>query len=216
LIASVWQGKRQGIFMLIFMIIARYCQQNKNINFKRIFLAIIIMVSFFAFFNGINRIRTNIGQREEPSYEFLLNMASPSLNMVSIVNYYSLQESNIFPYHVLSELLPNRYSVSALEEDIKESLFNRTSPSGYISLWYIDYKYFGVFLGSYLLGLVSFVFFSKRNESEYDMQLYILILWCCATSLAYTHFNSLNFFLLPFLAVSFLKKQAKYKIHDSH
>jgi oligosaccharide repeat unit polymerase len=212
LLASIWQGKRQGLLIFLFFIIARFSQSVDvkyiiniiNIKFlKRAIVYIILVVAFANIFFSVNAIRNN---REEIVDNELFQYAMyPPMNLSKIIANNDYSGSTFYPNFILTEILPQRFREDNSLE-LKKYLFEPTSPSGYLSFWYLDYGIYGVIIGTYLLSISSLHFYKRRNISEKNMRYYIFILWCCVTVSTYSHFISLNFFILPFIIMKLLDK----------
>jgi oligosaccharide repeat unit polymerase len=213
LIASIWQGKRQGLLMLIFFIIARKSFDFYKISsFKKIIFIATIIGSFIVFmflFNLISKIRMQENQTN--SNELITYAMYSPMNLALIANIYSPYGSTIIPNKILSEIIPNRY---IQQKDSEINLFESSAPSGYFANWYMDYGYIGVVIGALLLSLVSKKLYVNRNKSEHNMRLNLLTLWCCVTVGIYSHLMNLNFFILPFITLILIDK-LKFKLKDN-
>lgn len=208
LFLSIWQGKRQGILMLLFFIIARFFQGDslfkvRKLTFKVKTYIFSGLVLFIALFSSIGRIRHNNDINDY--FELLSYTIYPIMNFSSTVSDSSVMGSSIFPYQTLSGFLPRRILDSNPNYEINLSVFEPSSPSGYFNSWYIDYGYFGIILGSLILSFVAKYFFSRRFVSENNMRRYILTIWCCATAGIYNHFLTLNYFLIPLVGLFFFQ-----------
>ncbi|MHB8483633.1 MAG: hypothetical protein ACYDBV_13020, partial [Nitrospiria bacterium] len=200
--ASIWQGNRQFMLIFIFFLIARV-NQTQLIKFtalkyfRNVLILSVIFICFIGISIGIQWVRLQ-GEGSNP-YELLQYLVWPSLNILSIVNNVPSDGESIYPNFILHEIIPSRFVNSESTEDLKSIVFEQTSSVGYLSYWFLDYRYYGIIIGSLFLSWISFMVFSRRNKSEGWMRLYILILWCCATASIYSHFISINFFILPAL-----------------
>jgi oligosaccharide repeat unit polymerase len=207
LFGALWQGKRQGLLMLIFMIAARLAQRKSNKSVvKKIttaFITFIVAVTFFFIFTQVSKVRTN--SSETDSYELISYAMYPAMNMVTIIDHFPTYGSAVVPKHIVSEIIPWRFASGGDEAD-GSFLFEPTSPSGYFSNWYMDYGYLGVILGALFMSFISKYFFFRRNRSEHHMRIYIFVLWCCATAGVYSHLINLNFFIFPFLILLAINK----------
>ena len=208
LFLSVWQGKRQGILMLLFFIIARFFQGDsllkvRKVTFKVKTYFVSGLILFIVLFSSIGRIRHNNDVNDY--FELLSYTIYPIMNFSGTVSYSSVMGSSFFPYQTLSGFLPRRILDSNPNYEINLSVFEPSSPSGYFNSWYIDYGYFGIILGSLILSIVAKYFFSRRFVSENNMRRYILIIWCCATVGIYNHFLTLNYFLIPLIGLIFFQ-----------
>lgn len=213
LFLSVWQGKRQGILMLLFFIIARFFQGDsllkvRKVTFKVKTFIVSGLILFITLFSSVGRIRHNNDVNDY--FELLSYTIYPIMNFSGTVSDSNGMGSSIFPYQTLSGFLPRRVLDSNPNYDINLSLFEPSSPSGYFNSWYIDYGYFGIILGSLILSVVAKYFFSRRFVSENYMRRYILTIWCCSTVGIYNHFLTLNYFLFPLIGLIFFQLTFKY------
>jgi len=216
IISSIWQGKRQGILMLLFFIVARFGQymylKQKNIRFiYKLF--ILLGILFFVFLFGfIGKIRYN--SAEIDNNELLSYTMYPPMNFALLVSSSSPYGNSILPSSIFMNILPSRFieSLNYAETNSTDQLvFEPTSPSGYFYSWFINYGYLGIIFGSIFLSSISKYFYKKRFLSENSMRICILTLWCCATSGIYNHILTLNYFLLPLLFLYFTSdKKNKY------
>lgn len=213
LFLSIWQGKRQGILMLLFFIIARFFQGDSLLKVRKVTFKVkayiaSALILFITLFSSIGRIRHNNDVNDY--FELLSYTIYPIMNFSGTVSDSSGMGSSIFPYQTLSGFLPRRVLESNPNFEINLSLFEPSSPSGYFNSWYIDYGYFGIILGSLILSVVAKYFFSRRFVSENNMRRYILTIWCCATVGIYNHFLTLNYFLIPLIGLIFFQLTFKY------
>lgn len=209
IVSSIWQGKRQGILMLLFFIVARFGQymHQKKAKIKLIYKLLIVLgfVIFISLFGLIGKIRYNSSQVD--NNELLSYTMYPPMNFALLVSSSSPFGNSILPSSIFMDILPSRFleSLTISEQKTNEQLiFEPTSPSGYFYPWFNNYGYIGIFLGSILLGSVSKYFYKKRNLSENNMRICILSLWCCATAGIYNHLLTLNYFILPILFLYFI------------
>lgn len=190
---SLWQGKRQGLLLFIFVcfirIIINKTQESKKrgniINTK----FIIVLFLFFLIFNAVSAFRTG---NDTNNIELLQYSFYPVMNLASMIEN-NLMNNTIYPNNVLFEMLPNRFHTA--ESDIRSYLFEPTSPSGYFSYWFLDYGILGMALGAFILSLIAKCVYRKRFVSETNLRIYILMLWCCATACIYSHLLTNLFWL---------------------
>lgn len=204
-VGALWQGKRQGLLMLIFMILARFGQKKIELSFfKRVTYLVVLGGAFFLIFSQVSKIRTNADDTD--NYELLSYAMYPAMNLVTIVDHFPLSGSTILPRYTVSEIIPNRFGPNANSDTSDSFLFESTSPSGYLAYWYEDYGYWGIGIGVLALSFFSKKMFLERNKSEHNMRAYVLILWCCAMAGVYSHFISLNFFIFPYCILCLINK----------
>ncbi len=202
LFSTIWQGKRQGILMLVFFVIARYYQNTPNYFKKkksiRKKIYVLAFIGFFVIsFMQIGKIRLN--NSEVDDMEILSYTMYPILNFSSTVSAIPNHGSTLFPGIILADILPSRISETMKVKVIEYEIFEPTSPSGYLDPWYRNYGIYGILIGTLFLSYVSLNQYRKRNISENYMRKNILLLWCCVTVGIYSHFITLNFYILPML-----------------
>lgn len=199
-ISVIWQGKRQGILMLIFFIIARLFQNDSRIKISYIKITLLTSL-FILLFTQIGRVRTN--DNNSNYLELISYSMFPAMNFSYTVKNSSLYGTSLYPSNILNDYLPRRFQNNS-KSDI--NTFEPTSPSGYLNKWYKDYGIFGIILGSLSLSLVSKYFYKRKSLNENQMRKYILILWCCVSAGIYNHLITLNFFLIPLISISMFSK----------
>lgn len=203
---SLWQGKRQGLLVFIFVCFVRVvinkAQELKKgeniINAK----SVIVLLLFFLVFNAVSAFRTGNDTNE---IELLQYSFYPVMNLASMIDN-NLMNNTIYPNNILFEIIPNRFH--NVESDIRSYLFEPTSPSGYFSYWFLDYGILGMALGAFILSFIAKHFYKKRFVSETNLRIYILMLWCCATACIYSNLLT-NLF---WLSVLFLYLLGNYVI----
>lgn len=208
ILVCFWQSKRQLLLLFIFIYAARsYLNsnnliKNKYINFNFLYLFGLLYL-FYLSFNIVSSLRQNTDTVNKN--ELLEYAMYPAMNMVKIVDTFPFYSKGLtFPNYILTEILPRRL----IGEDIidfRTILFEPTSPSGYLAYWYMDYGCYGVIMGCIILSLFSIYIYKNSMKSEINLRIYLLILWCCATSSIYSHFISLNFFIIPYILLSLSK-----------
>lgn len=206
-LAALWQGNRQLILFLLFVLIVRY-NDGRPVSIV-IFLrrAAVISMGFVGFiFMFISIQNTRLQGDGASSLEILGYLTWPALNMNRIIEEMPGGLASFWPNFTMTELVPHRFRSNDYENIIMPILFESSSPSGYISYWYMDWGVLGVILGSLILGLFSRLAFRGRAKSELGLQFYILILWSCATACIYSHFISLNNFVFPAVFLIFQRR----------
>ncbi len=209
--ASIWQGKRQGILMLLFFILARFgqyiYQKRKKISTFYKILSVLSFIFFIVVFGLIGKIRSN--SSEVDNNELLSYTMYPPMNFALLVSSGSPFGNSILPTNILMDIMPSRLleSKTIQNQVTNENLiFEPTSPSGYFYPWYSNYGYIGILFGSLLLSTVSKSVYKRRFISENYMRICILTLWCCATSGIYNHMLTLNYYILPIIFLHLLTK----------
>jgi oligosaccharide repeat unit polymerase len=198
LILSTWQGKRQGVLFLAFVIICRVFVVAKKRNIGRkafsYIMAVVAAIAFYVFFNNISSLRNN-DMRNYDGTELLSYSLFPVMNFGNIIKAHPTYHYTTYPKYILYEITPNR--ISSQDQDIDKSyLFEPTSPSGYYAAWYQDFGLLGVLFGAFLLGLVSKYAYRYSSSSESNLSIYILAMWCCATTCIYSHLLTNRIILL--------------------
>ncbi|MFA5040794.1 MAG: hypothetical protein WC464_04080, partial [Bdellovibrionales bacterium] len=107
-----------------------------------------------------------------------------------------LTEAPIVPF-VMTEMLPNRMGAKENAKIVAPVLHEPTSPSGFMTYWWLDGGLPFVMLGCFLFGALSLVFYRRRHMSPFAWQCYVMTLWAAATSGIYNHFITLIYFWLP-------------------
>lgn len=204
LVSTVWQGKRQGILMLFFFVIARFFQKsdyskNINISFSKKIYLIIFFCLFILSFMQIGRVRhndTNIDNTEILSYTMF-----PVMNFTYTVSNTKFYGNSLMPNAVINDLFPRRVADNKELNQIETTTFEPSSPSGYLNPWYYDFGIFGIVIGTIILSVISLFFYRRRNYTENNMRKNILILWCCGTIGVYNHLITLNYFVIPMISI---------------
>ena len=207
LLSASWQGNRQIFLMLLFFIFARRLVDRplreggafSTIRMVRAaFLSLLVVALFAALFIlfGVLRLRAEGGG--DP-FDLLVYFSWPVYNMMAIIQKLTPEAADFFPHYLLSEILPARFGGKDRTAELSDFLFEPSSPSGYFAYWFLDFGYGGVAVGALLLGSFSRWAFLRRLRDETSMRIYLLALWCCATAGIYSHFISINYFLLPLL-----------------
>lgn len=207
IIAATWQGKRQGLLVLIFLITARLFQNKINFltNKKTYVLLTFGVLLFMILFSNIASYR-NFGGSSFTNDELLKYAMYPVMNMAAITKNTPINgHGSLIPLHTFQDFVPYKMRQET-QKMYTENIFEPTSPSGYLAAWYLDYGRFGVILGTLILSLSALHLFMQRTKSEKYMRYYVFILWCCATVNIYAHFISLNFFILPFIIIMLIDK----------
>jgi hypothetical protein len=214
MVAAFWQGNRQFILFLLFAIMLRFFLAAEPINLlsllRRIPAVALAISLFIVVFSEIQELRL---QGEGASvFEIGGYLTWPILNLKNIVEVFSLQEISFIPNYIFTEIVPNRLRGEDFENLVKPVLFEPSSPSGFISYWYLDYRVYGVALGSFLFGILACHAFVNLRKSEHSIRIYLLVSYAVITSSVYSHVISTNNFILPFivlLAQSVLVKNLK-------
>ena len=208
ILVCFWQSKRQLLLFFIFVYAVRSYLNFDGLTVKKsinhnIFYLFGLLYLFYLSFNVVSSLRQNT---ETVNKNELLEYAMyPAMNMVKIVDTFPFYSKGLIqPNYILTEILPRRL-IGEDRIDFKTILFEPTSPSGYLAYWYMDYGCYGVVVGCLLLSLFSIYIYKNSMKSEINLRFYLLILWCCATSSIYSHFISLNFFIIPYILLSLLK-----------
>ncbi len=211
LFLCMWQGKRQLLLFFTFVLVCRYCLLWQwGVGFRSgkmgpITITAVMFVIFVSLFVIGDIVRyqgsgANI-------FSFVGYIVWPIHNMLFILE---AHESGfaISNWAVFTELIPARFGGKALLAEFSFLQQIPSSPSGYLSYWWIDGGFLFSMFGVFLLSVVSRVSYDYclRGYSEKNFAIYLLVLWVCATSGIYTHFISLNFFWLPLLGIIFLPK----------
>lgn len=204
LATAMWQGKRQGLLLFIFIVIAFIFQRvHFSFNIKTIRKIIIIagiLFLFWGIFTRISSIRNNTNESNQ--FELVEYAMFAPMNWAYMTELFSPYGTVYLPSMVVSEIIPRRLGDGL--GDYRDYLFEPTSPSGYFSYWYADYGIWGIVIGGICLGCISKFFYSRRNISEYYMYIYILILWCCVTVVIYSHLLTITLYTkLIFLNIYF-------------
>ena len=205
IVLTLWQGKRQGFLMLIFIFFAYNSLRKKTIRSKTFALIKIILsiIIFSGLFSLISRLR--YGSNQTNYLELLQYAIYPVMNFTSVVNQFeTFHVNSIIPINVLSGLIPRRI-LDQGTANINIISYEPSSPSGYLSPWFIDYGLIGVIIGSLLISIVAKLAHKRQYNSENKFRYYLLVLWCCATVGIYDHLLTLNYFLLPTLMLSFFR-----------
>jgi hypothetical protein len=149
----------------------------------------------------IGKIRHN--ESNVDNSEILSYTMFPVMNFTFTVSGTKFYGNSIVPNAIINDLFPRR--IADNKELIQSELitFEPSSPSGYLNPWYYDYGIFGIIMGSLMLSISSLHFYRRRNTSENNMRKNILLLWCCATAGVYSHFITLNYFVVPMIFISF-------------
>ena len=201
-LSSTWQGNRQCFLIIIFFVTARWsiavaarARHPVGAVVARLIAGAAIVGLFVAFFVVVGSVR-HFATGGGPPLELLNYFSWPVYNMVAI------QDSghfggNLLPHYVLTEILPSRFGGKDQVMEMGQYLFEPTSPSGYLSYWFLDYGYKGVVLGALALSVFTRWAYQRRRRGEIEMRIYLLGLWCCATAGIYNHFLSLHYFWLP-------------------
>lgn len=209
LLLCFWQSKRQLLLMFIFIFAIRWYFNTSVSTVKnkkkplQTFLLLGVLYLFYLSFNIVSTIRQNTDTVNKN--ELLEYAMYPAMNMVKIVENFPFYGKGIVaPNYILTEILPRRF-IAKGGFDFTTILFEPTSPSGYLSYWFMDYGCYGIIIACLMLSLFSIYVYKKSVKSEIDLRIYILILWCCATSSVYNHFISLNFFIMPYILLILMK-----------
>lgn len=206
-LAALWQGNRQLILFLLFVLIARYSEGHPISIMKFLRRAAVILAGLVGFiFMFISIQNTRLQGEGASSLEILGYLTWPSLNMNRIIEEIPGGLATFWPNFTITELVPHRFRSNDYENIVMPMLFESSSPSGYISYWYMDWGVLGVVLGSLMLSFFSWRVFCGRTKSEQGMQLYILVMWSCATACIYSHFISLNNFVFPAVFLIFQRR----------
>lgn len=217
-VAALWQGNRQMVLIIVFFCFARYFLRSRYdrtfVTPKRVLSRSIIMIVsallFVAAFTAVNYIRLSaLGRFSGPS-ELFLYYSWPVYNMASIHAHTGFGGFGD-PSFIFTEILPARLGGKDLVADIAPLLFEPTSPSGYFSYWYLSYGLLGVSLGGLVLGAASRWSFQRSLKSESWAQLYILVLWTCATVSIYSHFITTAFFFAPLVFLLLVQALSKMR-----
>jgi len=207
---ATFQGNRQLILIPLFFVVARL-QLSKVTDLRKplsvciadVVKGAILSVCFLASFITISILR-HPDADDIQWFEIFGYFSWPVFNMSSIVDSGYFNISNT-PRFVLSEIIPNRLLDAKNSLELKAVLFEPTSPSSYFAYWFIDFGYLGLSLGVFLLSGVCRLAHQWRTRGEFNMRIYILCLWCCATAGIYSHFITTNFFWIP-LALLYFEK----------
>jgi hypothetical protein len=208
--AATFQGNRQLILIALFFVVARV--QLSKVGFSgralRIYIRDAIKYTtitalFIASFIVISVVR-HPGSPDIQWFEMLGYFSWPVFNVAAILEsgYFNISDT---PHFVLSEIIPQRLLDSDHKLELKSVLFEPTSPSGYFAYWFIDFGYLGISIGVFLLSGICRLAHQWRNRCEFNMRVYILCLWCCATAGIYSHFITINYFWIPLLLLYFEK-----------
>lgn len=206
-ISATWQGNRQVMLIIIFFLVARWSvktSEGKRPPVSKIVrqwvIGFLILCFFVSFFIVIGRIRHTATGTVLP-LELLAYFSWPVDNMLSIVDSGHFG-GRLAPHYLLTEMLPSRLGGKDQVIEMGQYLFEPTSPSGYLSYWFLDFGYAGIALGALALSVFSRWAFRRSRRSEVDMRIYMLALWCCATAGIYNHFLSLHYFILPLILLT--------------
>lgn len=214
LLSSLWQGKRQGLFLFIFIVMTFIFQKYKlTFNFrsiKKILGILILLFVFFKVFTNIGSTRNNTDDVNQ--YELLQYAMFAPMNWAYMTDLFSPYGTTIIPTAILFEIIPRRLGDGTV--DYRDSLFEPTSPSGYFSYWYADYGILGLIIGGFLLGYISKKTYMFRGRSEYRMCLYVLILWCCSTVAIYSHLLTITMYVKIFLLNMYFSKLSKFSLNQ--
>ena len=194
----VWQGTRQFILLAFFLLFIRKMQQEE-FRLKNYILLVLSVAIFIGVFIKIQDVR--LQGKGTHSFELLMYLAWPPLNLSSIVENINEVGVNYFPSYIFWEIIPNRLFGKDLMVDLGRVLFEPSSPSGYLALWYLDFGVYGIVLGSLLLSVISLFAFLRRGRSENNLRINNMFLWVCITSSVYSHLLHLNFFIAPMVAL---------------
>jgi oligosaccharide repeat unit polymerase len=214
IISCVWQSNRQLILFLVFSYFSSNMIADKSrrlIRPKKIFYMLLLSLIFITAFVTFQYIRLN-GNGASP-YEFLAYLTMPELNYQSIIDE-RFSPSYEYPNYLLTELIPNRFRPEDNYVYIKPFLYEPTSPGGYLFYWYLDYGLIGVAIGSLCAGFISKYFFVRRFKSKKNLTLNTLSLYACFTSGIYSHYISLNNFIIPitFIYIFFFFSRTNDKV----
>jgi oligosaccharide repeat unit polymerase len=201
LISTLWQANRQLLLILVVIFVARYAVERERTiprskrlegTPKRMLLAVGLGIIFLLFFNTIRALRTEGG---EAPYEILGYFAWPAFNLANVTNFADyVRREGIF---LLTEIMPSRFGSMENILALRPILVEPTSPSGYFAYWFLDFDLAGAVMGGLSLSLATRFAYKFRHRNEALCRCYLLMLWCCATVGVYSHFLTLNFFLLP-------------------
>lgn len=198
LLLSTWQGTRQFILLGIFLIIIRRMYGEK-VRMRDLALLSFSLAGFMAAFIIIQDLRLQgVGTN---TFELLMYLAWPPLNLSAIIEKTNPESIAYIPRYILWEIIPNRLFGKDLMIELGRILYEPSSPSGYLSLWYLDFGMVGVVIGSFMLSLTSLIAYVYKDKSENNLRIYLLFLWVCITSSVYSHLLHLNFFIAPVVAL---------------
>lgn len=199
LFCTIWQGKRQGLMLFIFILIAMYIIKKRiKINLKTICIIFLFFSLFYFIFTNISYIRNGY----QSQYELISYSMYPAMNFSYLSDIYPPLGTTIFPNKIFSEIIPNRYNLN--NYDFTDYLFESTSPSGYLSYWFMDYGVYGIIIGALLLSIISKICYSRRFLSEYNSWINILIMWACFTSFVYSHLLTIVLYIqIAFIYIYF-------------
>ncbi len=222
-VASLWQGNRQLLLILLFFAFARYLLRSlydpefvtRAKIMRRAAVLATCLIGFAVVFSVINVLRlSKLGVSSGP-FELALYYTWPVYNMASIHGHLGYWGSGE-PLYLLTELLPARLGGKDLWGELGQYLFEPTSPSGFFSYWYLSFGLPGVAVGGLAFGSWSLWIFRRCLRSESWMQIYVLTAWACATVSVYSHIMSAAYFVLPLvllLAVHHLSRLAVLTVH---
>lgn len=211
LLLCFWQGKRQHFLIFLFFYIARYYivrieYLGHRFNHKAIFKSLIFSILLIVAFIIIDQIRY---QGDGSNTLILFGYFTwPVYNLLSIVELYRIGPPDI-GLMFITELIPNRFGGEEKVVEYSRYLFEPSSPSGYLAYWWFDgglwFALFGVLVLSYASRFSYSYFHASRTNKS--LSIYLLLLWCCASSGIYNHFISLNFFWLPLVMLLLIFRQ---------
>lgn len=221
--AATFQGNRQLILIALFFVVARvqlskvgYSRKSLRAFIRDTVKYTILITLFVASFITISTVR-HPEIVDIQWFEIFGYFSWPVFNVGAILEsgYFNISDT---PHFILSEIIPKRLLDAEHTLELKSVLFEPTSPSGYLAYWFIDFGYVGVSIGVFLLSGVCRLAHQWRNCGEFNMRVYILCLWCCATAGIYSHFITINYFWIPLSLLYFEKcfsRRQQYAYRDT-
>lgn len=215
-VASLWQGNRQLMLIVLFFTFARYMLRSlydssfvtpQKMLRRGVVLAICV-IGFAVTFSVINVLRLSALGVSSGPFELALYYTWPVYNMASIHGHLGYWGSGE-PLYLLTELLPARLGGKDLWGELRQFLFEPTSPSGFFSYWYLSYGLPGVAVGGLAFGSWCLWIFRRCLRSESWMQVYVLTAWACATISVYSHVMTAAYFLLPLLLLLAVQRMSR-------
>lgn len=201
-IGCFWAGKRQMFlfFLVAFLYMRFFSPIKKPIKLRMYFYGAICLVLVFMlgdklkYNHPVNHSNTII----------LGYFGWPLLNVNSVLNLCQFEGCKFQSLATATEILPARIGGKELLSEFQYLLHEPTSPSGYFLYWFLDFGFFGVALGGLLLGLVTVLSNRFKKNSHFHYYWDVLVVYCCGTSVIYSHLISLTNFILPSFILFFL------------
>lgn len=222
---SVFQGKRQGLFMfsaLLFSglalvkgrILSPISEQIFSIKLskKQTAFAGVIVISFFVFVMGfISSLR--LGSIKEYSFrknfdEICFYLSLPLVNLHSEVYAAGVQGFQFNPKGLLYEALPYRireqYEASYLAYPMPKA--ERSSGAGFIGSVHWEVGLVGMLAFCCLVGAMCKYVYVMSTSNFFFLLVYCQAVWALVAAHSYNHFLTLIYFYVPVVVYFFLSK----------